>query len=160
MLVILQWSSANIKSVCSRIIIKDSLPTFLREKKISRSIQKFLHYRCTSCNRQYIANYSRWRTFHVLTVTPSSVNEQGITITACIPSPSSAHDSWLMTCMLLWLWNHDGVCCTLRHIYFSHIFDYPQKSQKQDKRVFTIMVLYLHMVYVHMMPIIKKLEPS
>jgi len=49
MLVILQQNSANIKSVCSRIITKDSQPNniHVRRRRFKTNSQ-VLYYRCTS----------------------------------------------------------------------------------------------------------------
>lgn len=77
----------------------------------SKPIQKFY-----ITGVPHVVNSSYWRTFHILTLPPSSVNEQVITITACILSPSSAHDHDLYAAMAL-----KPQWCVLTHTFFSHI---------------------------------------
>jgi hypothetical protein len=141
MLVILQWNSANIKSVCSYIIIKDSQPkAFMWVEEDSKPFQKFYITGVPHThNGIYIVNRSYWWTFHILTLTPSSVNEQVITITACILSPSSAHDHDFVRCY--------GSETTMVHadIYSSHTFYYPYKYGKQVTKATIVMILYLNM---------------
>ena len=96
MLVILQRNSANIKSA-HVLLPKTANPiTFMWEEEDSKPIHKFY-----ITGVPHIVNCSYWWTFHILTPTPSSVNEQVITITACILSPSSAHDHDLYAAMAL-----------------------------------------------------------
>jgi hypothetical protein len=116
MLVILQRNSANIKSVCSCIIIKDSQPSNIYVRRRFKTNSEVLYYRCTSHNGIHIVNRSHWQTFHTLNTNPSSVNGQIITITACILSPSSAHDHDLYAAMVL-----KPQWCVLTCIFLSHI---------------------------------------
>lgn len=126
----------QISSLSAHVLLsKTANPiTFMWEEEDSKPIQKFY-----IAGVPHIVNRSYWRTFHILTPPPSSVNEQVITITACILSPSSAHAHDLYAAMAL-----KPQWCVLTHIFVSHIY-YHYKYGKQVTKATIVMVLYLNM---------------